>query len=168
MKNKLNPSLNCSRARGLTLIEVVAAIAILGTLLVGVVLAKSRLTRQSGAALDTMHAVRLSDALLADWWSQPQGVPVSSAGVLSESDALRWQTRIVDNAGIATFGARVVRYEVFQDQEKLNRREEDSGPLLVIDLVVPDPAVEAREEEEAKKKEKENAQRNENGGISDA
>ncbi|MBX2851120.1 MAG: type II secretion system GspH family protein [Phycisphaeraceae bacterium] len=159
--------MTCSRARGLTLIEVVAAIAILGTLLVGVVLAKSRLTRQSGAAQDTMQAVRLSDSLLANWWSQPEGVPVGSAGVLSESDALRWQTRVIDNAGIAEFGARVVRYEVFQDQKKLSRGDEDLGPLLVIDLVVPDPEVETREEE-ALQKEQEDARRNEGGGASDA
>lgn len=137
-----------SRARGLTLIEVVAAIAILGTLLVGVVLAKSRHTRQAALAQNKMQAVVLTDELIAGWWDRPEGVPASDSGVLSEEDGLRWQTQVVNNPEIASLGARVVRVAVRENPRLISRNREDEEPVLIVDLVVPDPEVEAREEEE--------------------
>lgn len=145
MKQRYKRFLRCSPARGLTLIEVVAAIAILGTLLVGVVLAKSRHTRQRVDARRTVQAVQLSDAQLSQWWCSREGVPIGESGVLSEDQALHWQTRLVIDSGVMQLGARVVRYEVFVDDGKVGR--DPDTPLIIVDLVVPDPAVDAREAE---------------------
>ncbi|MGB0766889.1 MAG: type II secretion system protein [Phycisphaeraceae bacterium] len=133
----------------MTLIEVVAAIAILGTLLVGVVLAKSSHTRQLSLAQSKSQAVRLTDALIASWWQTPDGVPVDESGSFGPGIDLRWQTRVVDNAAIDSLGARVVRVEVIADdpQARLDRDARDDEPLLIVDLVVPDPAIEALEAE---------------------
>lgn len=148
MKQRLKTSWKCSRRRGLTLIEVVAAITILGTLLVGIVLAKSRHTRQRADALSTVQAVQLSDALLSRWWSSRAGVPIGVGGVLSEAESLSWQTRLVEEPGISELGARVVRYEVFVDDGKQGLGRDRDDPLVVVDMVVPDPEVVAREAEE--------------------
>ena len=151
-------STRCSRpwrARGLTLIEVVAAIAILGTLLVGVVLAKSRHTRQLERARAQAGAVQAADALIADWWTRPQGVPIDDRGTVPGDPDLSWRTRLVDNRSVAALGARVVRVEVYpgRDAPRRARSGEDHAALVVVDLVVPDPEVQAREKKQAEEAE---------------
>lgn len=168
MHMKLKQSWPCLRARGLTLIEVVAAIAILGTLLVGVVLAKSRHTRQAVLAQTKMQAVLLTDELIAGWWDSEEGVPIASEGVLSEAHALRWETRLVSNREISSLGARVVRVAVHGQDPALQVAEGLDQPVLIVDLVVPDPAVEAREEKEAKENAGGSQHRLEAGAANDA
>lgn len=168
MNMRLKRSCRCSRTRGLTLIEVVAAIAILGTLLVGVVLAKSRHTRQAALAQTKMQAVLLTDELIAGWWDSIEGVPIGDEGGFTETDALRWETRLVNNSPIASLGARVVRVEVHEDERDLRNREEKDEPVLIVDLVVPDPLVEAREAKEQKQRKLEQQQQSEEQGAGDA
>jgi|GEM_PF-1054369 len=168
MNMRFKRSWRCLRARGLTLIEVVAAIAILGTLLVGVVLAKSRHTRQAALAQTKMQAVLLTDELIAGWWDSADGVPIGDEGVLSKADALRWQTRLVNNREITLLGARVVRVEVHEEDQDLRRSDRRDEPVLIVDLVVPDPEVEALEEKEAKQKEQEEREHSEVEGAGDA
>lgn len=99
--------------RGLTLIEVVAAIAILGTVLVGITLSQSRHTRQLAAAKQQSAAAHAADELIADWWTTDAGVPLEASGVF-ETDGRRyaWETRLRDNPQLARRGARVVRVTV--------------------------------------------------------
>ena len=61
---------------GLTLIEVVAAIAILGTVLVGITLSQSRHTRQLAAAQQQSAAAHAADQLISEWWTNTAGVPL--------------------------------------------------------------------------------------------
>lgn len=143
-----------SRALGLTLIEVVTALAILGTLLVGIVLAKSRHNDQLARARLQAQAVEQTDQLIADWWTRPQGVPIGEQGAVPGSDRLRWQTRVVDNREINQLGVRVVRVQVVdapRSDRQRRHHSEQPGPLITVDLVVPDPEVEARERAAAEK-----------------
>ena len=64
--------------RGLTLIEVLAGLAILGTLLSGVVMASVRLQRQRALAYEKLQAVEATDALLETWFSPSSPSPSSS------------------------------------------------------------------------------------------
>ncbi len=127
-----------SRPAGLTLIEVVAAIAILGTILVGVVLAKARHTRQLALTARREVAVRLADELLSQWWTGGDGVPVGVSGEDANA-SLAWRTRRVPNPPIERLGARVVRLEV---RDILGGPEaeglDDADRMLVdVDLVLP-------------------------------
>lgn len=151
-------STTCStRSRaGLTLIEVVAALAILGTLLVGIVLARARHTDQLLRARVQARAVEAADEMIARWWASREGVPIDASGELAGGDGLLWRTSIVDEDGIAELGARVVRVEVLQARGDGRRLTDDGGALFVVDLVVPDPAVEARERQAAEEQEKKN------------
>jgi prepilin-type N-terminal cleavage/methylation domain-containing protein len=123
-----------SARRGLTLLEVVAALAILGGVLVGIVLARAKLARQTAMARQLSQAVRLSDDLIASWWARPEGVPVGADGVLGAEEAWVWATSPVANPAIERLGARVVRLEV-------RPRREPSGTgraaPIVVDLVLP-------------------------------
>ena len=136
-----------SCARALTLIEVVAAIAILGTLLVGVVLTKSRHTRQLHRARTQASAIKAIDTLIAEWWTQPQGVPIDESGGLDGLDHLRWQTRLIKNDPIDQMGARVVRVSVYELNDATSQTRPGDDALLLIDLVVPD--LDADEAEQA-------------------
>ena len=128
-----------SRRAGLTLIEVVAAIAILGVVLVGIVLAKSRHTRQLAVAQRKQEAVRAADALLTRWWTRPEGVPVDAEGVLEDDPTLRWQTRLVNNKPIDELGARVVRVELHVANPQQSPLEPKDHKLVTVDLVLPVP-----------------------------
>ena len=122
----------CSRA-GLTLIEVVAAVAILGTILVGVVLARSRHTHQLALAGRQRQVVRVADELIAGWWAG-SGVPINASGKIPGHDSLFWKTRETSNRAINKLGARVVRVELREARES---RSADA--LVRVDLVLPKP-----------------------------
>ncbi len=134
MKTKSTACLRRSRRAGHTLIEVLAAIAILGTILVGVVLAKSRHTRQIERTQRQNAAVRAADELIAGWWASSRGVPVGDSGVTASDASLAWKTHVVANREIEDLGARVVRVEI-----RIVDGKQEREPLVTVDLVLSDP-----------------------------
>lgn len=136
MTNRSSKSWPCSRARGLTLIEVVAAVAILGTILVSVVLAKARHTRQLARAQHTSAAVAAADELITRWWSDGRRVPIDESGAVADRAGLTWRTRTLDETGASRLGGRVVRVELFAPAEA--HGVDPDEPLLFVDLVLPE------------------------------
>lgn len=137
-------STTCSpswRSAGLTLIEVTAALAILGTLLVGVVVAKARHTRQLHDARRMEAVVKAADELIAGWWISPDGVPEEAAGSMPGDAALSWTTRIVENAELQEIGVRVVRLELRAAPSIRRGDDQADEPILAVDLPlrVPEP-----------------------------
>ena len=132
------------RRDGLTLLEVVAGIAILGTILVVVVLSKSRHTRQLALTQRRNVAVRAADELIAGWWTRCEGVPVGERGAVEADASLAWETRVVPNDAIEKLGARVVRVELRESEPDRWAADDGTGdPLVAVDLVLPDPGREA-------------------------
>ncbi len=126
------------------MIEVVAAIAIMGTLLSGMLLAKSRHTRQLALAQRQLVAVELLDNWLAERWVRPENLPVNEAGVVAGPDQLRWTTRLIPNEQLAPLSARVLRVE-FHDNSDGGPHghaasQGSSPPLVSVDLILPNPA----------------------------
>jgi hypothetical protein len=118
---------------------VLAALVILGSMLVGVVLAKSRHTRQMAATQRLAVAVRAADELIAAWWASPGGVPIGRAGLVAGDPSLIWETRLARNTEIEKLGARVVRVEV-REAVPQSVTKGDDQPLVAVELVVDDPA----------------------------
>ena len=115
---------------------MLAAIAILGTLLVGIVLAKSRLTGQVARTRQVERAVRLTDALISRWWADPdRGVPVGASGTFGPEGSLTWRTERVANRPIDELGAQVVRVSVRQADTPAGS-DASAEPLLAVDLVL--------------------------------
>ena len=77
----------------MTLIEVLASLAILSTVLVGLIMAKARHSRQSTEASERIEACHLADQLLQLWWTGPDGVPTNSSGPIEGKPDWQWQTR---------------------------------------------------------------------------
>jgi len=140
MRTKSTTYLRRSRPAGLTLLEVVAAIAILGTILVGIVLARSRHVRQLARSERQGDAVRATDEQLARWWTRPEGVPVDASGAIETDGSLTWQTHVVPSEPLEQLGARVVRVEVRPTAtDPSSPTGADAEPLVTVDLVLPDP-----------------------------
>jgi len=100
--------------RGTTLIEVLAGLVILGTLLVSIAAARSRFQRQWSQADRRVAAVRATDSMLADWLAgAPQNISTHGSGPLPGMPDCTWRTRVIAARGAADVQAVVVRLEVF-------------------------------------------------------
>ncbi len=115
----------------MTLVEVLAGLALLATLLVGVFITKGRAARQWSVAGERLRAVEAADALLSAWWHGPGELPRFAEGAVPGEAGLWWRTRAVRSQGVEALGAQVVRLEI------VARRESQARPLVSVDVVVP-------------------------------
>lgn len=125
---------------GLTLIEVVAALAILGALLGAVVTARTRHLHQWAQANRRLEATAAAEALLTGWWTRPVTMPRRASGAVAGHDALAWRTRPIDSDAsdaLDALGAQVVRLEIVEARGPV-----DGQPLVMVDLVLPREAAE--------------------------
>lgn len=117
---------------GLTLMEVVAGLALLGWLLSAVVLAKARYTRQWATANQTLLATRAADQLLTHWWSDDQQIPVPASGQIAQPPGLEWRTMPLPSETVEPLGVRLVRLEVVA-----KNAAPGTPPLVAVDLMLP-------------------------------
>src|SRR4029434_11142198 len=97
MKQRSNPFCSRRRPAGMTLVEVIAGLVVLGTLLAAVTVARGRFLRQWAEADRRVPATRAADALLSEWLSgSPQAVPIRSQGPLVGGAANQiWRTQVI-------------------------------------------------------------------------
>lgn len=119
---------------GLTLIEVVGALALLSTLLVGILLAFARHERQIRQSRRTIEVVDEVDKLLYMWMSQGGAVPRDASGTMPEDVNLVWRTETVSFAHRDVLGIDVVRLEVTSKSDAYPAK-----PIVSLDLPVPSP-----------------------------
>ncbi len=79
---------------GLTLVEVIAATALLSSTLVGVLAAFSNINRQNKQAVLRMEAMEFADQLLFEWMSHAHGIPTEGSGPIVANKGWRWQTSL--------------------------------------------------------------------------
>jgi type II secretory pathway pseudopilin PulG len=118
----------------MTLIEVVAGLVVLGTLLAAVTIARGRFLRQWGEADRRLQATRAVDAMLSEWLSgSPQAVPIRSQGPLIGGAANQiWRTQVIREPAAQELGAIVVRLEVFETSAR-------AKPSVAVDFLLPSP-----------------------------
>ena len=115
----------------MTLIEIVAGLVILGTILASLSIARGRFARQWAEADRKIAAARALDSLIAEWMRT--AVPLNRQGELSDTRNFIWRTRTSKNPGRSRLGAAVVRVEVFER----GNEEKFSAPAIVsVDLLV--------------------------------
>src|SRR5438552_2996453 len=131
MRWHLPPSSTRSRRRarrGTTLIEVLAGLVVLGTLLVSVAIARARFVHQAADAERRLRAAQAADALLSSWFTGPApAVPASGDGPVEDLPGYTWRTRPIRDADAARLGAMIVRLEVI---------DTNRSPFLSLDLLV--------------------------------
>ena len=136
-----------SQRAGLTLIEVIAAIAILGTLLVGIVLARTQHTRQLALATRKDAAIQAADELIASWWTNQEGIPINSSGYIPTDSTFAWRTQIIPNPEIEQTGAQAVRIEITDTSPTLPQHPSINMPLVTVEVVLPIEEPEQQEEQ---------------------
>ena len=116
----------------MTLIEVVAGLVILGTILASLAVARGRFARQWGEADRKLTATRALDALIAEWM-QKSDVPLNRHGVLPDAPHLIWRTRALRDRAASTLGAAIIRVEVF---DQANEDRAAAVPVVTVDLLM--------------------------------
>src|SRR2546423_15614447 len=104
--------------RGTTLVEVIAALVILGTILAAVLIARGRFVRQDVQARRRIEAARALDALVHGWMNGPvSAVPMQATGTFADSTQT-WTTRVIREPSAEQIGARVLRVDVFDRSDR--------------------------------------------------
>ena len=112
--------------------EVIAGIALLGTLLAGLMLGFSAHVRQYKVAKLRIHATEKLDRQLEQWYSDGSELPIDGAGELSADPPLTWRTSTVRSQQALRLNAVVVRVEVRRPD-----RPDSSPPVLAMELLAP-------------------------------
>lgn len=123
--------------RGFTLIEVIAGLALLGTLLASITIARARYVRQRAHAQRRLTAVAVADSLLTGWWQDPQTLPRDGSGNVIEGlqdMQWAWRTRSIDDTVALNAGVQIVRLEIRDGRSKGSVQ-----PVVTVDVAVPAP-----------------------------
>src|SRR5437870_12747654 len=85
------------KAHGATLIEALAGLVVLGTLLVSITIARGRFVRQRALAEQKIAAAASVDAMVAKWMAgSGAAMPISASGPLEGLPNLIWRTRAIE------------------------------------------------------------------------
>ena len=123
-----------SSLSGLTLIEVVASVALLSTLLVGLLSSHAKHLRQINTAHRTNQAIELTDQLLARWFASDDPLPRDKASRFAENPTLYWRSTVRSQLRDTEWACDTLAIEVFSDDQQ--------QPLLtVVVLDSPEPSV---------------------------
>lgn len=125
---------NCSQ-RGLTLIEVVAGLALMGTLLAAMLSAKSKFTGQHHHAQLVLTAVTATDDLLMNHWQNIQELERLGGGDFKQHDDLTWTAKRIDDPSATEWYCKILRIQVMDATGSTG-----DPPLVSVDLLVPDPS----------------------------
>ncbi len=130
MQKMCRKYLNRWKPNGLTLVEVLAGSALLGTVLVLILITSGRLNTHSVRAANYTKAYRVADGLLEQWWPEKEAFPRNDSGDVPDHEYWRWQTSIVSNDEAQELGAEVVALEIIDSQNPLE-------PLAHIEIMLP-------------------------------
>lgn len=127
------PKSSWRKRSGVTLIEVLAALALLGSLAVAMVLSRGRLREQHALAEKKLEAVAVADAMLSQWWEgEGRQVPVGHSGEVAGSPGWAWETESITNRELSRFDAQVIRLRILDTSMLGNPIE-----LTSVDVVMP-------------------------------
>ena len=130
MKPNSRRQAGCSKAAGLTLIEVVASVALLSSLLVTTLSIRARHIRQINYAFEKNQAVELLDLQVADWFESEDGFPIGQNGNFPANDDFRWQVFSVPvDSSNPTWQLEAVRIDVTS-----NKSEKSVVSLELLDF----------------------------------
>lgn len=130
------------KSRALTLIEVITALALLSTLLVGMLVAFKKNAERIRTELVVREVVAGVDQLLLAWAQQGTYPPARASGKLPGIDGFTWQTHVVSQQSRNTLALDIVRLEVRAEQATDAR-----VPIIAIELPVPASAGQVPERE---------------------
>ena len=102
-----------SAVQALTLVEVIAGLVLLATLLASILIAFGSQAAQMRKSRDRLRAVQLADRLLAEWSSQNAFPALGSEQKLEGTKDWRWRLGNATSADLDNAGLSSIRLEVF-------------------------------------------------------
>ncbi len=121
-----------SKQKGLTLVEVLAATALLGSLLVATLITSGRAKIQTATAQRRIEAVEILDDLLENWWKQPDRIQPTADGAVPGRPGWQWRTSVVASESAAAIEGQFVRVEIFRSAETTDSPDASAEILLPI------------------------------------
>lgn len=119
--------------RATTLIEVLAGLVILSTLLASAAMARGRFLRQWADADQRLSAASEADQLLKQWLIlSPVQVPISSRGTFAGPSRHMWSTHVIPNSAAASVGTIIVQLQI---------SGKTAESLCQVDFLLRDPRV---------------------------
>jgi hypothetical protein len=110
-----------------TLIEILAGLVILATLLVSAAMARGRFLRQCAEADEKLRLAEAADHMLAQWSLNLGAVRVPSEGSVPAMRGFRWKASRVHDLSAERLSAEIVHVDFF--------REGDRKRLFSVDLL---------------------------------
>ena len=114
--------------RGVTLLEVIVALALMGSVLVSSLLAFSKHRNQLSMAQKRIEATMIADQIVGRLASQRDGMPIGIRGTVAGKPNWIWQTTPIGFTTLATVPMRVVRFQILEIGAS-------STQLVSVDLV---------------------------------
>jgi type II secretory pathway pseudopilin PulG len=110
------PAACCRRSavQGLTLVEVIAGLVLMATLLAGILVSFGNQAAQMRKSRDRLKAVELADRLLGDWSAQNAIPAIGTEQTLEGTKDWRWRLAEANSTDLDTVGLAAVRLEVFR------------------------------------------------------
>lgn len=121
------------RRAGLTLIEVLAASVLLGSLLATAVVSASRHTQQVRGAQDRLNALEVADELLHSWLVDGQGNIESNEGPVPDHDGWTWRVYGRTEPELEPLGFHVGVLQII-DQTRQQRMSGDSAARILAEV----------------------------------
>ncbi|QDT58000.1 hypothetical protein SV7mr_04890 [Stieleria bergensis] len=100
------------RRVGFTLLEVVVALVLMGSVLVASLLAFSKHQRQVALAEKRLQAVQVADQMVQRLATSPTGIPTPASGSVVGHVGWIWRTEIVGRVAVADQSLLVVQYSI--------------------------------------------------------
>jgi type II secretory pathway pseudopilin PulG len=125
------PRLNCSRRRAFSLVEVIASVLLVGTLLVAVLVAHRRAATQVRSAQRRLDAVAVLDALLEALRKPDAGDLQLARGKAPGSNPFHWRSTLRHETALDALGAAIVRIELYDPEF------DDGRTLASVEILAP-------------------------------
>jgi type II secretory pathway pseudopilin PulG len=100
------------RREAFTLVEVIASLLLLSTLLVATLVAHGRHARQIRAAKEQLAAVAAAEELLSEWNSSGQTGAPAREGKISGPLQLGWRWEVIETPELRPMGAAIGRLQI--------------------------------------------------------
>jgi type II secretory pathway pseudopilin PulG len=120
------------RSAAFTLIEVIAGLTLMATVLVGSLLSFAAHQKQRRFADAKIAAVTIADDLLHVMSNSPDGIPATGRGRIPGQRNWFWQTSVVGAMAPAQTPIRVIRFEIMEQSSPGQIRA-----LVTVDLFQP-------------------------------
>jgi hypothetical protein len=126
----------------MTLIELLAGLVVLGTVLASIGMARGRFLRQWAEADRRLAATRAVDHLLERWMSGPaERIPLAAQGELYGMTRHVWRTTPRRDRAAEALGLTIVRLDVF---DRATEPRAGAAPVVSVEFLVPQIAQEQR------------------------